>query len=146
MREHPARPADPAAFAAHPWVPAGAARRREQPGTAARGSLTVSLFDGVRNAIARTVARKEGEQFARKGGPVVDFLKHNKAPIGTAVAGVAAWAASGCGVILGSIDVPALLGVSCSRFTLATAIVGAFLVGAGVIDSDKAAKAKSAAK
>jgi hypothetical protein len=106
----------------------------------------MGVFDGVKNAIARTVARKEGESFARKGGPVVEFLKRNKAPIGVAFSAVSAWALNGCGLVLGSIDVPALLHVQCSTFGFGTAILGAFLVGAGLLDSDKLAKSKAAAK
>lgn len=90
---------------------------------------------------------------------ILAFLKRNKLKVGAIVTGIAAWCAAGCGeipvatifawvgipitgtAVVSPLDVlrrvPLLAGATCGQVTFAIGVAGAFLIGAGVMTSDR---------
>jgi hypothetical protein len=86
---------------------------------------------GVFTSILNTAKRKYLERMGRVSR-FKDFLMRNKAPVGSLFMGLWLWAAvEECGVYFG-ID----LRGKCEEVTNGLGMVGAFLVGAGVLSSD----------
>jgi hypothetical protein len=102
------------------------------------------VFDGIKRWAARREAASLGEEFGKQGGNVLEFLKRHKAKVGAIFAAVSAWGAvQGCPPLVG-VDVlvllhrlPLLGGLTCEQINVGVGVLGAFLGGAGLLNSDK---------
>lgn len=99
----------------------------------------------LRDWFLKRWATNKGEELARNGGPVWDWIKAHRGPIGAGLAAVTTWAATqGCPNVLEQ-NIPALLHVSCGAINTGLQVFGALLAGAGFFKSDGYQKNKQAA-
>jgi len=80
-----------------------------------------------------------GKKLSEEKNPVLEFLKRNKLVTGLlvwAVTAATAWAGKGCAPAY-DFDVLAALHVSCGTCTFVLGMIGTFLVGGGIMTSDK---------
>lgn len=85
----------------------------------------MSLLGKAKSAILTSLARRQGAAMQKE--PIMQWMKQNKALIGT---------------IFGIISGALLASPWAPKATPILALVSAFLVGAGAMDSDKASKEK----
>ncbi len=101
---------------------------------------------GLRSFARRKLIEHIGSEFMKSGGDLVDWIKAHKQQIGWLFAVVWGWAfAQHCPVVWG-VDVSKVLHLECERLVNLLGMVGSFLVGAGILKSDRFYKDKLAAE
>jgi len=102
---------------------------------------------GIKSWVARRAAQEVGKQIvSQKGGPAMKaWLLAHKAPIGGVFVAAWGWAMlSGCPPLFGAFDLTRY--VSCEHAKDALGMLGALLVGAGVLKSDQFHKDRATEK
>jgi hypothetical protein len=103
----------------------------------------MGLFDNAKGWLIRRAAEKEGRSMAEQSGAVNAFLQVHKTVVAALFLGACGWAwARGCAGVFG-VDIASLAHLSCGQFQFGLGVVGAFLLGAGVIQPDEFMKAKT---
>lgn len=87
----------------------------------------------------KQAAESEGKALAKED--IVVWLKSKKGPVGAVFMAAAAWSfVQGCPSVAGQ-DIAALVHLTCANIQFVLSVGGAFLVGAGVLESDAYHKA-----
>lgn len=92
--------------------------------------------------LAQARAGNAGRLISKRWPVLQAFLAVHRMSIGAALEGLAYWSSKeGCPLVLGELDVPALLHLSCPTISAICAIVGAAFLGAGGFSADDVVRA-----